>query len=352
MQDIQTSMAAFTGAPSVTIVVPALNEEAHIEACVESLVDQFYPGLIEIMVLDGGSTDATRAIVQRLARQHGIVRLIHNPGRLQSAACNLAARLAAPWSTVLVRADAHAVYQRHFVAACALSLQEKGATSVVVPMRTVGDKGLQRAVAAVQNSVLGNGGSAHRQAGRSGFVEHGHHAAFDLAFFRSVGGYDETFTHNEDAELDVRMAAAGGRIWMCGEATIDYIPRSRISALARQYFNHGKGRARTLLTHGLRPKPRQMLPLAMLFGCVGGLVAAPFWAPAALVPAGYAAACTAVGLVAALRARSLPFLAMGPVAMVMHLSWAVGVLHTALTWRSAGSGITERADERAVATLI
>ena len=37
---------------------------------------------------------------------------------------------------------------------------------------------------------------------KSGYVDHGHHAAFRAASFKAIGGYDETFSHNEDAEFD------------------------------------------------------------------------------------------------------------------------------------------------------
>jgi succinoglycan biosynthesis protein ExoA len=193
--------------------------------------------------------------------------------------------------TLLVRADAHAGYGADFVATCVAALRRHGATAVVVPMRTIGASGLQRAIAAVQNSRLGNGGSAHRIGGRSGFVDHGHHAAFDRAFFQRIGGYDETFAHNEDAEFDERARRNGGRIWMCADATIDYFPRSRLRPLARQYFKHGAGRARTLLKHRLRPRPRQMAAPMILGLCAGGIVLAPLQAWSAAAPICYAAGC-------------------------------------------------------------
>jgi succinoglycan biosynthesis protein ExoA len=310
----------------VAIVVPVLNEERYIEGCLRALLQQAAEIDADVLVFDGGSTDATREIVSRMQADHPRLVLHNNPARLQSAAVNLAARIASPDVTVLIRADAHAGYPPDFVKTCVSALRLQDATAVVVPMRTVGVGGMQRAIAAVQNSRLGNGGAAHRVGGKSGWVDHGHHAAFDRAFFLQVGGYDEAFSHNEDAEHDERARRAGGRVWMCADATIDYFPRTRLMPLARQYFRHGAGRAGTVLKHQMRPRPRQMAAPAILIGCIGGLSLAPLDPWCAIAPIAYALGCFAWGSLAAARARDPWLVAIAPAAMTVHLSWGAGFL--------------------------
>jgi succinoglycan biosynthesis protein ExoA len=321
----------------VAIVVPVLNEERYIEGCLRALLRQAAEIDADVLVMDGGSTDATREIVSRMQETHPRLALHDNPGRLQSAAVNLAARIASPDVTVLIRADAHASYKPDFVTTCVKALRSHDATSVVVPMRTVGIVGMQRAIAAVQNSRLGNGGAAHRVGGKSGFVDHGHHAAFDRAFFQLVGGYDEAFSHNEDAEHDERARRAGGRIWMCSEATIDYFPRARLGPLARQYFKHGAGRACTVLKHRTQVRPRQVAAPAVLIGCVSGLALAPLTPWFAAVPIGYTLGCFTWGSLAAARARDPWLLAIAPAAITVHLSWGAGFLSTVLAAARARS---------------
>src|SRR6185312_4359051 len=96
-----------------------------------------------------------------------------------------------------------------------------------------------------------------------GWVDHGHHALFDLDHFFGVGGYDESFRANEDAEFDVRLVRGGGRVWLSGEVRVTYYPRATATSLFRQYLHYGQGRARTLLRHRMRPKLRQLLPAAV-----------------------------------------------------------------------------------------
>ncbi len=323
-----------TEPPFVSIVVPVLNEQRYIAQCLASLL---YQGqnwgsgqAFEILVMDGGSTDGTAAIVRGVAAANPAIRLVDNPGRLQSAAMNLAASMAAPQATVLLRADAHAGYPANFLAACVAALLEKRVPSVVVPMIAVGERGFQRATAEAQNSLLGNGGSAHRRASASSYVDHGHHAAFDRAFFRKIGGYNETFSHNEDAEYDHRVNLAGGRVWLCGEVIVTHFPRTTPDALARQYFRHGTGRMRTLLLHRVRPRLRQMIPPMVVAGSVGALLLSPLLPVLAVLPALYAATCMGYGAVEAARQRAGWLLAMGPAIMIMHCSWASGFIWTCL----------------------
>lgn len=313
--------------PFVSIVMPALNEESYIEAAIRSIAPRVEEDLdYELLVVDGGSTDRTREIAAEMGRTDARIRVVSNARRIQSSAVNIAAEQADARSDYLVRADCHAKYPQGFVKRCIALIGDKQAASVVVSMRTRGDTCLQKAIAAAQNSRLGNGGSAHRMQGRSGYVDHGHHAAIDRKVFVALGGYDETFTHNEDAEFDTRLIRSGGKIYLDGEVCIDYFPRASLSALARQYFNFGWGRANTVLKHGARPRLRQMLPVAVFVLCVPALALSPFDALFVVPAALYSATCVAWGLALAVRQKERCLAASGLAAIVMHMGWAVGFL--------------------------
>ena len=320
--------------PPVAIIVPALNEARYIAACLASLIAQRDCTTLEIIVADGGSTDRTVEIVTEMSRNHPQIRLVHNFARIQSAGFNLAAQVADARAEVLVRCDAHTSYPDDFVVECVRALVLQGATSIVVPMRTVGLNGFQLAVAAAQNSRLGNGGSAHRSKPRSGYVDHGHHAAFSRAFFMSLGGYNETFSHNEDAEFDIRATQAGGRIWMCGSAVVDYHPRSAPGPLARQYYKFGRGRARTIVTHRVPPALRQLAPVLLLPGLLLSLLLTALSPVFLLIPFAYFGGSLLLGAIMAVQQRKLWLLATGPAANIMHLAFAFGFLRLIVERRS------------------
>jgi succinoglycan biosynthesis protein ExoA len=316
---------------SVTVLVPVLNEEDYIRDAIASLVPEDNTFDYELIVLDGGSTDRSREIVQEMAQANRNIRMASNGAKIQSAAINRGAHIARPRSDIIIRADCHAEYPSGFVHRLASELRKRRAASVVVPMRTVGKSFIQRAIAAAQNSRLGNGGSPHRLASASRYVEHGHHAAFDRRVFLTVGGYDESFTHNEDAELDVRLAKAGAKIWLCSDLAITYFPRKSFTALARQYFQYGSGRARTMCKHRRPPKVRQFVPLAALAMNLCSVAAGiglgwQFFTPAIA----YLGTCAIWSGVLARRENDAACLASGVAAVVMHHSWAIGFVSGSL----------------------
>lgn len=314
----------FSEMEPVLAVVPCFNEERHLRAVVGQLLRQAGGEKLLIVIVDGASTDGTAEIAKELAAEHRNVRYLHNPGRLQSIAVNLAVREFGEGFRYLARLDAHADYPPDYCVNLLREAIRTQADSVVVSMRTIGKGTVQAATAAAQNSRLGNGGSAHRSAQADGrWVDHGHHALIRLAAFNDVGGYDENFTHNEDAEFDLRLGKAGYRCWLTSKTILDYYPRSTVSGLFQQYVNYGRGRARTMLKHHSLPKLRQMLPLGVLPAVALALVA-PIFPPAAIPALTWAMLCIAYGLAIGVRERSVAAALSGPMAMVIHFGWSVG----------------------------
>lgn len=308
------------------IVIPCLNEERHLPGLLDQLLADDPDRLI--VVADGGSRDQSCAIVARYAAAHSNILLMHNPDRIQSAGVN---RAVLQWGTGrrwLVRVDAHCLYPDRYVSGLIAAAKQHEAISVVVPMITVGTGCFQRAVAAAQNSVLGTGGSAHRSVGCGRYVDHGHHALMDIAAFMRAGGYNQAMSHNEDAELDLRLAQHGA-IWLEPGQTITYFPRSDPAGLWRQYLNYGKGRAQTIGLHRIKPRLRQLVPLAVPIAVLCALLA-PLWWVFALPLIGWVVLSLAFGALIGLKARSACALMAGPAAMIMHLAWGVGFIRQRL----------------------
>ncbi len=323
------SSGALPALPSALAVIPCLNEAAHIEGIVRQLLENAQYIDLRIVIADGGSTDGTGEIAQMLATGNSRILFLNNEKKIQSAALNLAVQRCGGDAEFLIRVDAHAHYPARYCESLIEEQMRTGADSVVVSMVAVGQSCFQLAAAAAQNSRLGNGGSAHRRPGEGRFVDHGHHALMRMAAFRCAGGYDETFSHNEDAELDTRLRAAGFRIWLTGTPPISYFPRRTAKTLFSQYLNYGKGRARTLLKHRKWPRLRQILPLAVAPALLLALLSPlqPIFAAPAL---GWAGLCLFYGFFLGLRERNACAAMSGVAVMIMHCGWSAGFLTQAV----------------------
>lgn len=329
--------------PKVTLIIPTLNEERHIADCLRTLLATDYPpDRIETLVVDGGSTDRTVAIVREMAAQEfpGL-RVIANPKRIQSAAINLGLAAGDPAAELVIRADAHALYPPDFIRRCVEAQQRSGAEAVVfVAAPAQAQTCFQSAVALAQCTPLGVGNSWYRLGRRSMDVEHGFHGCFQRAVFARAGTYDETFSHNEDWELSYRIRKSGGRVFLESSLRVEYISRSTLGRLIRQYFAYGKGRARTTLKHRLVPSARQLAPAALVLVELLGLVLSAAgwlepaaWYSAAMVGAGlglYVLLLVAAGLFYAVRRRSFCALYLPVALAAMHHAWGAGFLATHL----------------------
>jgi succinoglycan biosynthesis protein ExoA len=309
--------------PAALIVIPCLNEARHIGPLLDQLRAAANRLDARIIVADGGSSDGTRAIVTEYAARDARIILLDNPKRLQSAGLNLAVREHGDGFDYVIRVDAHGRYPDDYCDSLLEDAVRTGADSVVVSMETAGSGIMQTAVAAAQNSRLGTGGSRHRHVSAGEWIDHGHHALMRISAYRAVGGYDEAFGHNEDAELDHRLQLAGYRIWLTGRTRMTYFPRSSFGALYRQYLGYGRGRARNLLKHRIVPKLRQALPLFVVPSVALAILTIVHWV--ALVPAGvWLSLCLGFGAWMAVCERRPELALAGVSALVMHFAWSLG----------------------------
>lgn len=243
----------------VTIGIPCLNEEAHIEATVRNALDQDYPReLIQVLVADGGSSDGTLRILGELAAADDRLEIVENPGRIQARGMNEIIGRAR--GDIIVRFDAHAEYALDYVRSAVRVLYETGADVVGGAQRSRATTPFQHAVCAAMTSPLGVGGAAYRSAESEGWVDTVWLGAFRRRVFETSGLYDPGAITNEDAELNQRVLAHGGRVYLSRDIVAHYHPRLTLTALARQYHRYGVGRARTLLKHKGLPKVRPLIP--------------------------------------------------------------------------------------------
>ena len=251
--------------PTVSIVLPALYERRFMRDCLDSLLAQDDGRIVEILVVDGGSTDGTRAIVEAAGDP---VRLVDNPRVTAAAAMNIG--LAEAKGDVICRADAHTLYAPDFVRRNVDVLAETGADNVGGPMVPVGTTSFGRAVAAVTSSPFGVGPGRFHYATVRSEVDTVYLGCWRRETLEALGGWDESRLQwaAEDQELNFRIRQRGGRIVLDPSIRSWYFPREAPRALRRQYFNYGVAKASTLAKHHSLPTWRPLAPAALVAATV------------------------------------------------------------------------------------
>ena len=256
--------------PAISVILPVLNEESHLEGAVLSVLSQDYRGPLEIILALGPSRDRTNEIATKLASQDNRVKLIDSPTGKTAAGLNLA--LAASKSPVVVRVDGHAQIPINYISLIVEILNKTGAVNVGGVMAAVGTTAFERAVAGAMRSPLGVGASRFHTGGQAGEVDTVYLGAFRREALVAIGGFDERFTRAQDWELNFRLRENGGVIYFDPRLHVTYRPRSSVGALAKQYFEYGRWRRVVSRRHSGTINYRYLAPPFALLGFSASLV--------------------------------------------------------------------------------
>ena len=314
-----------TSFPSVTVIMPVRNEQAHLVGAVESVLSQNYPGNLEITLAIGPSIDETDKVAKELAAKYSNLKLIENPKGLTTSGLNLAIALST--SDVIIRVDAHSELAPNYIARGVEILAETGSVLVGGVMSAVGKTALQKAVAFGYGSRIGLGGGSYHVGGKAGEAESAYLGIFDAKALKAVDGYDEKIIRGEDWDLAQRLKASGGKVWFSPELVVKYWPRSNIKALAWQFYSTGVWRGDLTRRAPGKASIRYFLPPLALLILVALVVLASLGIIGELdiiIPVALYLLVLAFASATARQLGILDRLAIFIALPVMHLSWASG----------------------------
>jgi succinoglycan biosynthesis protein ExoA len=322
----------------VTVVIPALNEERALSACLDSVLCQTYADL-EVLVVDGGSTDRTRDLVEEYRSVDERVRLVDNPRRTPPAALNEA--VLAMRSDWLIRIDAHATVPPDYVERAMAHLRSGDWGGVGGRKDGVGHTDPGRAIAVVLGSRFGVGNSTYHHGTSVQSVEHIPFGAYPRAVIEKVGGWDESIPVNQDFEFDHRVREAGYELLFDPAMAIAWDVRPTLRAFWRQYRRYGRGKAQVVRLHPTSISPRHLAAPALVLALATAALLAPFkprWSALLVVPylaaLGVASATVMPSIVVPSARRYVPL-----AFLAMHLGWGLGF------WEGTAGAVAHRHDE-------
>ena len=255
--------------PSVSVLVPIRNEEGYISRCLDSILSNDYPlEKLEILVIDGRSSDGSREIVKEyIEKSEPKIRLLDNPQLIVPTAMNIGLKEAK--GDVIIRIDGHSFVEGDFISTSVRTLIEKEVEAVGGPVRPVLDDSssyLTRAISAALKSPLASGSA--RFNGKRGYVTTVSFGAYWSDVFKEYGDFDERFVRTQDYEMNYRIVNSGGRIFMNPDIKSYYYPRKSLFNLWKQYFQFGYWKTKVMKKYGELLSLGNLLPPLFVVGIV------------------------------------------------------------------------------------
>ena len=314
----------------VSVIVPARNEEAAIGATLDALRAQYYREM-QIIVIDGGSTDRTVQIIESHMAEDPRIELLHNPRQAIPVGLNIGlAHARGQW---LVRMDAHSTVDPGYVGAAVARLQEGRWGGVGGRKDGTGTTPAGRAIAAALGSKFGVGGSVYHWGETEQEVDHIPFGAYPTELVRKLQGWDERLVANEDFEFDHRLRQSGEVLLFDPRLRIAWKSKQSVPDLYRQYVRYGRGKLDVTRLHPGSLRPRHLVP-PLLVPYLAAAVAAtalrrPGLATTMVAPYAAALAVASVRTARTLDDRQAQLLVPASF-LAMHLGWGLGVWSRAL----------------------
>jgi len=220
----------------ITVLCPTYNEAEYIEKVLKFFINAKPPDK-ELLIIDGGSNDGTKEIVNDWTNKYSNIHLLENENKYVPFALNIGIKSSN--GDPIIRLDAHTEYAEDYFEQIIKTFNETSADIVGGPMNAVGNTNFQIAVAHVTNTVFGVGDSKIHRGKYEGESDHVYLGAWRRKLFNEIGYFDERLKRNQDDEFHYRARSLGKRIHLNPEIKSYYYPRSSLSKLIRQYFQYG-----------------------------------------------------------------------------------------------------------------
>lgn len=261
--------------PFVSVIMPCRNERKYVGKCLDSIIAADYPkDRMEVLVVDGMSDDGTGEIVGRLESKYPFIRRLDNPKKITPAALNIGVLQAK--GDIIIRMDAHNVYEDRYISKCVEHLLNNDADNVGGVWITVpgGNTRTARSIALALTHPFGIG-NAHFRIGIKEpiYVDTVPFGCYRRDVFRRIGLFDEDLIRNQDDEFNFRLIKSGGTVMLVPDIVSHYYARDSFSKLWRMYFQYGyfkplvASKVKSVLTW------RQLIPPLFVGGLISTFIA-------------------------------------------------------------------------------
>ena len=314
--------------PSISITIPARNEEKYIEKCILSILSADYPQeKIKVFVCDGLSTDNTREIVSSLSNKHKNIHLIDNEKQTTPFALNLG--LKASNCAVKIILGAHAEIDKDFIKNNVSVLNdypEVGCAGGII--ENVYENESAETIGLAMSSAFGVGNAHFRTGSKNGFVDTVAFGAYRNEVFEKIGYFDEDLIRNQDDEFNFRVLQNGFKIYLNSNIKSMYYVRASFSKLYKQYYQYGYWKVYVNKKHKAVTSIRQLVPLFfVLFLFLGFTLSFFHWILGTLFSLGILAYIVLAIVFASQKSKSFEkMIGIAYTFFLLHFSYGLGYL--------------------------
>ncbi len=252
--------------PVLSVILPAHNEGDVIDKTLESVLNASYPGEKEVVVVNDGSTDNTREVIEKAAARNGSIRLLNVQHMGKANALNKGVE--ASKGEIIVVLDADSRLDPNALAEIVASFADKDVGAVSGVIRAVVNNKIivwfqdfEYVLTSAWRYVCNNINSTYILPG---------FAAFRRRALLDVGGFSSD-TLSEDFDVGLRLRKTGYKLTMSSARIYTHVPQT-IKDLARQRIRWGRGTLQVIRKH-------RDVPFSGKYGAVGlyGIPTQLYW---------------------------------------------------------------------------
>lgn len=260
----------------VSFLIIAYNAENFLDKSLGSLKKQNYPHKdIEVILVDGNSTDRTKAVMNKFAEQNkdefNRILVLDNPGRTLPKGWNVALREVN--GEVVLRVDAHTFFDEDFITNNVKEIENGedivGGKCISV---TQNNNWKENLLLIAEESIFGCGIADFRRKEKKEYVSTLAFAMYRKKVFEEVGFYNEKLARTEDNEMHYRMKQKGYKFLLSPNIKSYRYARNNLKGMIKQKYGNGKWIGITLRYCPKCFSIYHFIPLAFVLGIIFSII--------------------------------------------------------------------------------
>ena len=317
----------------LSVICPVYNEQKYINNCIESILTQDFPlEHLEVLFIDGMSSDNTREIINSFARKFNFVKLLDNPDNIVPHALNIGIK--ASVGDIIIRIDAHCDYPNNYFSSMIYYLNNLKADNVggSIITKPANSSTIAKAIAIALSHPFGVGDSFFRIGCKKiKAVDTVPFGCFRRTLFDRIGFFDIDLVRNQDDEFNARIIKNGGRIFLIPNIEINYYSREQVSKVRQMFYQYGLFKPLVNRKIGAAATLRQFIPMLFIFGTIISAFIGMFIKPSLIIGFSlvifYIILSLSFSTIEAIRQKKIQHLYLLPyVFLILHISYGWGYI--------------------------